>query len=56
MVPTANAALLAEKIVDSKVEIMDGVGHLFPLEAPRQAAAIVARFLESEELVEEIME
>lgn len=56
VVPTANAALLAEKIAGSRVEIMDGVGHFFPLEAPQEAARIVARFLQSEEVVEDVME
>lgn len=47
VVPTANAALLAQKLTNSTVTILSGVGHLFPLEAPQETAAVVTRFLQS---------
>ena len=47
VVPTANADLLAQKLPDSRITILPGVGHLFPLEAPQEAATVVTRFLQS---------
>lgn len=47
VVPVANADLLAQKIPDSTVIILPGAGHLFPLEKPQEAAAVVRAFLQS---------
>jgi len=44
VVPPANAALMAEKIVDSKVVILPNAGHFFPIEAPEAASQAVIKF------------
>jgi 3-oxoadipate enol-lactonase len=44
VVPPANAALLAEKIVDRKVVILPNAGHFFPIEAPEAASQAVIKF------------
>jgi 3-oxoadipate enol-lactonase len=41
LVPVENAPLLGDRIPGSRVEIMDGVGHLFFWEQPRQSAELV---------------
>jgi 3-oxoadipate enol-lactonase len=41
MIPVANAQLIAERIQGSRLEIMDGVGHLFFWEDPQRSAALV---------------
>lgn len=45
VVPPGNAELLARAIPGAKIEIIPGAGHFFPLEAPKQAAQRVIRFL-----------
>ena len=45
VVPPANAALLAEKIPDSKVVILPNAGHFFPIEVPGAASQAVIDFL-----------
>ena len=45
VVPPANAGLLAAQIPHSRVEILPGVGHFFPLEMPTAANAVIAAFL-----------
>jgi len=47
VVPKENAGLLAARIPGSRVEIMPGVGHFFPFEAPEAANAAVVRFLKA---------
>jgi pimeloyl-ACP methyl ester carboxylesterase len=44
VVPPANAALLAEKIPDSKVVILPDAGHFFPIEVPEAASQAVIEF------------
>jgi 3-oxoadipate enol-lactonase len=44
VVPPANAALLAEKIPDSKVVILPDAGHFFPIEVPGAASQAVIEF------------
>jgi 3-oxoadipate enol-lactonase len=41
MLPVANGRLIAELIPDSKLEILDGIGHLFFWERPEQTAAMI---------------
>lgn len=45
VVPPANAGLLAAQIPHSRVEILPGAGHFFPLEMPAAANAVIAAFL-----------
>ncbi len=45
VVPAANAQLLAAQIPDSKVVILPNAGHMFPIEAPQEAARAVLEFL-----------
>ncbi|GAB4153126.1 MAG: alpha/beta hydrolase [Candidatus Promineifilaceae bacterium] len=45
VVPPANAGLLAAQIPDSRVEILAGAGHFFPLEMPAAANAAIIAFL-----------
>lgn len=45
VVPPGNAELLAGKLTNSKIEILDGAGHFFPFETPEEANAAVVRFL-----------
>lgn len=46
VVPPGNAELFAQKIKDSTITIMGGVGHFYPFEAPDTAVAAVTRFLQ----------
>ena len=41
MLPAANARLIAGRIPGARLEIFDGVGHLFFWEAPERSAALV---------------
>jgi len=41
MVPVANGELIASLIPDSRLELLDGAGHLFFWEAPESAAQLV---------------
>ena len=45
VVDVANAALLAERIPDARVELFDGCGHLFFWEQPERFVASVTEFL-----------
>ena len=45
VVPVINARLLAEKIPGSRLLILPGCGHKFPLEAPEVTAKVVIEFL-----------
>jgi len=45
VVPPGNAALMAEKISDSQVEILPDTGHMFPIEDPPAAAEVIRMFL-----------
>jgi pimeloyl-ACP methyl ester carboxylesterase len=44
VVPPANAALLAEKIPDSRVVLLPDAGHFFPIEVPEAASQAVIEF------------
>ncbi|HLH15485.1 MAG TPA: alpha/beta hydrolase [Solirubrobacteraceae bacterium] len=41
LLPLANAQLMAELVPHARVEIFDGVGHLFFLERPQRSAALL---------------
>lgn len=43
VVPAANAHALATLIPGASCEVLDGVGHLVPYEAPQRLAAVLAR-------------
>ena len=45
VVDARNAALLAEKIPGSRLELFEGAGHLLPWERPQEFAALVEEFL-----------
>jgi pimeloyl-ACP methyl ester carboxylesterase len=45
VVPTANATLLQQQIPGSRVKILPGAGHFFPIEIPEAAVAAVVEFL-----------
>lgn len=44
VVPSDNAALLADKIPDSKIMIFSNAGHFFPIEIPETASQAVIEF------------
>jgi pimeloyl-ACP methyl ester carboxylesterase len=44
VVPSGNAAMMAEKITNSSVEILPGLGHVFPIEDPERTASIILDF------------
>jgi pimeloyl-ACP methyl ester carboxylesterase len=46
LIPPQNAAILAERIPDAQMISIDGGGHLFLIEQPRQFNAAVIEFLE----------
>ena len=46
LIPPQNAALLAQKIPDAQMVSIDGGGHLFLIEQPRQFNTAVINFLE----------
>jgi 3-oxoadipate enol-lactonase len=41
MLPVANASIIAEKIPDSRLEIFDGVGHIFFQERPQDSVRLI---------------
>jgi pimeloyl-ACP methyl ester carboxylesterase len=45
VVPKGNAALLAARIPDARVDILPEAGHFFPFEAPEAANKAIIRFL-----------
>ena len=45
VVPPQNANLLAEKIPNSKVQILTNAGHFFPIEVPETASDAITQFL-----------
>jgi len=45
VVPPQNANLLAEKIPNSKVQILANAGHFFPIEVPETANDVITQFL-----------
>ncbi|MCB0028174.1 MAG: alpha/beta fold hydrolase, partial [Anaerolineales bacterium] len=45
VVPPANAELFANLIPDCQVAILPDTGHIFPLEEPAAAAAVISEFL-----------
>jgi pimeloyl-ACP methyl ester carboxylesterase len=46
LVPVENARLLAERIPDAELVLLDGAGHVYHSEQPEVADAAVLRFLE----------
>ncbi|MBN1178206.1 MAG: alpha/beta fold hydrolase [Anaerolineae bacterium] len=46
VVPPANAELLAQQIPGSRIVILPGAGHMFPIEAPEAAVEAITAFLE----------
>ncbi len=47
--PRSYSKVLAEEIPDASLEVIDGVGHLTPSEAPTEFAVLVETFLETVE-------
>lgn len=45
VVPTANAPLMAQKIRNSRVQVIPGAGHIFPLEEPAATVSAIVRFV-----------
>ncbi|MBI5300565.1 MAG: alpha/beta fold hydrolase [Chloroflexi bacterium] len=45
VVPPGNAELMARKIVDARVVILPGVGHIFPIEDPTATVNVIKEFL-----------
>lgn len=45
VVPPGNADLLADKIPDAEVEIINGAGHMFPIEDPEATISAIRSFL-----------
>jgi pimeloyl-ACP methyl ester carboxylesterase len=45
IVPLLNGRILARRIPDARLHVVDGGGHLFLLEQPARIAAAVAGFL-----------
>jgi pimeloyl-ACP methyl ester carboxylesterase len=41
MVPFANGELIASKIAGARMEVLDGVGHMFWWERPEESAALL---------------
>lgn len=41
MLPVANAKLIADRIEGARLEILDGVGHMFWVEEPERSARLV---------------
>ena len=46
MLPFANAKLIADRIPNARLELFDGVGHLFFWERPEETASLVSEFLD----------
>jgi 3-oxoadipate enol-lactonase len=47
VVDPRNASLLGDRIPDARVEVLDGLGHLFFWEDPRRTARLITEFLEA---------
>lgn len=47
VVPPGNAVLLQRQIADSRVIVLPGAGHFFPIETPQAAVEAVVQFLKS---------
>lgn len=45
LVPAAHVARYAELLPDARVEVVEGAGHLLPLEKPKELAELVRAFL-----------
>lgn len=48
VVPSGNAALLAQKIPNAQLAILPNTGHIFPLEAPELTAQLITTFLNAD--------
>lgn len=46
MSPLANSQILAERIPDAELGVIDGAGHAFALECPQQSARVTLEWLE----------
>lgn len=47
IMPVANARMLAWRIPDATLEVLDGAGHLFLVDEPESAVPRIARFLDA---------
>ena len=47
VVPPGNAKLLGQRLPNSTVSILPGVGHFYPFEAPDTAVKVVSQFLQA---------
>lgn len=48
IVPPVNARILASRLANSRLELVEGAGHLLLLEQAERSAAIIANFLQDE--------
>lgn len=51
IIPGANSEVLAQRIPDASLEVIDGAGHLFFLERPERTVAVLEDFLDGSERV-----
>jgi Serine aminopeptidase, S33 len=49
MSPVANARLLAKRIPDAQLALVEGAGHAYALERPQESFSLMARWLDSRE-------
>jgi 3-oxoadipate enol-lactonase len=46
MLPVANGRLIADRIPGARLEVLEGVGHMFWWEQPERSAALIADFVQ----------